>query len=127
MAELTKTDRDRGLTFAKKLRLFAWDAPFPSIESKVHRLVNEIERDYGYTPELKKLAIVKYIREIGGGNSSVPELVEHFGWHKDVVRHLIGELEAAKKIEYYDARPAGPSKKGRAARRVRIVGPPVLA
>jgi DNA-binding MarR family transcriptional regulator len=119
MSNLTEHDRGSGLEFAKQLAALAGAAPDLFAEKCVHQLVARFHRYYGYSPNLKKHYVIKFIAE-SGGTSSAGEIIEHFRWRKETVYQCLGDLEKDRKVEFY-SEPSGPKKAGRRGRRVRLL------
>ncbi len=122
MAELTDSQRDKGLEFAKQVRILARSAPDEFAEKKAHQLGSFFETYYGYSDRLKKRSILRLLRE--NGNMSAQEIADMARWHVNVVWTLCRELEAEKKIEFYTEQPVGPIKSGRRSRKIRLLTTP---
>ncbi len=123
MAELEYDLKRKGLQGAAELRLMASESPDPFMASELRKTARRFESHYGFSSDEKKIAIRQYIQKCGG-SSSIPELCEHFPWQLHVIHRLVGEMTQkgdAQTLEYYDAKPAGPSGKGRHARRIRLI------
>lgn len=119
MVELDYDEKRHGLQSAATLRLLASEMPCASVAMDLRKFANRLDSKYGFIKEEKKIAIRQYIKK-SGGTSSIPELREHFPWHVDLITHLVGEMENAQVLEYYDQPPAG-SGRGRPARRIRLI------
>lgn len=119
MAELTDTQRRESLDWIKDLAVFAESAPHFFAEHRLHQLVGELNKFYGYTRALKKIHIHRYIAK--AGLVSKAEIVANWKWHKDIVSELVNELVDDGKIEECIPESAGSgSYGGRPATRYRI-------
>lgn len=123
MVDLEYEVKRKGLQGAAELRLMASESPDPFMASELRKTARRFESHYGFTADEKKTAIRQYIQKCGG-TSSMPELCEHFPWQLPVIHRLVSEMaqtDSPLTLEYYDAEPAGPSGKGRPARRIRLI------
>jgi hypothetical protein len=121
MADLETTQMLDPLAFATELRIFARDrAPDAWSENQVQQLATRLQMKYGTSSRLKKVNILLFAKGVGGTSSS-SEVRERFHWPRQSVHELLDELETERKIEFFDATPAGPKKAGRPSRRFRLL------
>jgi hypothetical protein len=119
---MDRKQHDKGLEFAKQLRIFArTKAPDDFCERAVHALVNRLEIKYGWSSRRKMVAIVEYL---GSPDLVIPpsrlELAEHFRWRRDDVEKLIDEMVV---LEMVVLRKDAPSGEGRGRPPVRVALP----
>lgn len=119
LPDLDAEKNKRGLKLALKLALLAKEAPDLFGENEIHRLVSRFQKHYGYSRDLKILALQQYLQK-QGGTASIHELAENFHWHIDTVKNLVGEMEQKGLIKFYSGTPAGLGP-GRPSRRIQLL------